>query len=272
MVELKVSERQNYLPEVDLGGVDFDVEVKDNAGSKVIVSASYDNGSSTTTWTPAQITTKLWLKADAGITTNGVHVTNWQDQSGNGNDASQIGAVTSQPVLIPNWKNTQPAVYFDGNDILQINSIFGLTNGKKFTVAIVHQFDELSVARSSFIIGGRLSTGVNPDGSGKRSVNKLGVSFCTDGAATTAAEQWIVTGGILDSSVSHFYVGGIDTAIIASNAIVLTPTAPSYLGAISTGFVFPMFGSIAEIVVCDFNWSPTDRANWTAYVLQKYGV
>ena len=56
----------------------------------------------------------LWLRADAGVLTSGSAVTNWQDQSGNGNHVSQSNAAM-QPTLVSGVAalNSQPAVRFD---------------------------------------------------------------------------------------------------------------------------------------------------------------
>lgn len=272
-MELKVTERQNYVAEPLLSGIDVTQDITDDLGTRTIITSAYDV-TPTTTWTPASIATKLWLKADKGVVLNGVHVTAWQDQSGNGNDASQTGVISAQPILLSNWKNGLPAVYFDGNDVMQINStLIGTTNGQAFTMAIVHQFDDLSVSRTSFLLASRLSFQANPDGSGKRSITKHGVSFCTDGAATTTAEQWVVTGKVFDpTNVSKLYVNGTDTAIIASTAIILTPVAPCFVGGLTNTPILPMFGSVAEIVVSNYQWSPTEIANWTLYVHQRYGI
>lgn len=62
----------------------------------------------------------LWLRADLGVTLSDDKVTNWADQSGNGNDASQ-----ATPANQPTWKESsfgeQPSIEFDGiNDYLAI--------------------------------------------------------------------------------------------------------------------------------------------------------
>jgi photosystem II stability/assembly factor-like uncharacterized protein len=61
---------------------------------------------------------QLWLKSDAGITLNGSTISNWADQSGNGNDAIQ-SAIDRQPLLVNNELNNKPVLRFDGwNDKL----------------------------------------------------------------------------------------------------------------------------------------------------------
>jgi len=70
----------------------------------------------------ASVTNRLWLRADAGTstTTNGQPVSGWNDQSGNGNNASQ-GTSGSQPQFIASepLANNRPVLRFDGNDWMQ---------------------------------------------------------------------------------------------------------------------------------------------------------
>lgn len=67
-------------------------------------------------WTPAQITTALWLDAaDAStITLNGSTVSQWNDKSGNGNNATQSTAA-NQPTYQATGLNSRPTLSFDGS-------------------------------------------------------------------------------------------------------------------------------------------------------------
>jgi len=62
---------------------------------------------------------RLWLRADAGTltTTNGQTVIAWNDQSGNGNNATQ-GTSANQPLFIASepLANNRPVLRFDGSD------------------------------------------------------------------------------------------------------------------------------------------------------------
>jgi hypothetical protein len=67
----------------------------------------------------ASVTNRLWLRADAGTstTTNGQPVSAWNDQSGNGNNATQ-GTSANQPLFIASepLANNRPVLRFDGSD------------------------------------------------------------------------------------------------------------------------------------------------------------
>lgn len=68
-------------------------------------------------WTPANITTALWLDAaDAStVILNGSTVSRWDDKSGNGRNAVQDTAA-AQPTYSTSIINGRPAIFSDGND------------------------------------------------------------------------------------------------------------------------------------------------------------
>lgn len=68
-------------------------------------------------WTPADITTALWLDADdaATITTVSGAVSQWNDKSGNNRNASQ-SVSNSRPVYNATGFNGKPCISFDGTD------------------------------------------------------------------------------------------------------------------------------------------------------------
>ena len=78
---------------------------------------------------PAPIPTaglQLWLKADAGVTLNGLTVSKWADQSGNGNDAIQLDS-PRQPLFVNDGLNGKPTIRFDSFSRL------GLTGSKRIS-------------------------------------------------------------------------------------------------------------------------------------------
>jgi hypothetical protein len=82
-------------------------------------------------WTPAEITTALWLDAaDAStITESGGVVSQWDDKSGNSRHAVQSNA-SLRPSLISAVQNNNSAIRFDGVDdrLLVISSFLQATN------------------------------------------------------------------------------------------------------------------------------------------------
>lgn len=72
-------------------------------------------------WTPARLSTALWLDAaDAStITLNGSTVSQWKDKSGNGRNMSQATAA-NQFSYVTNAQNGLPALRSDGNNRFMI--------------------------------------------------------------------------------------------------------------------------------------------------------
>lgn len=56
----------------------------------------------------------LWLRADKGVSTSGSEITSWEDQSGEGNDASPAG---TGPTLVNDLLNGNPGATMAGNTI-----------------------------------------------------------------------------------------------------------------------------------------------------------
>jgi len=74
-------------------------------------------------WTPALLTTKVWLDAaDSGtLTLDGSAVSQWDDKSGNANHGTETS--TQRPALVSNSQNSLPGLSFDGsNDRLVFGS------------------------------------------------------------------------------------------------------------------------------------------------------
>jgi len=84
---------------------------------------------STTSWTPAEIATSLWLDAgDANtITLNGSNVSQWNDKSGNARHATQATA-NQRPTYTSNSQNGYGIISF-GQSNLDISSTTPITSG-----------------------------------------------------------------------------------------------------------------------------------------------
>ena len=88
---------------------------------------------------------QLWLKADAGVTTNSSGlVTTWADQSGLGNDAIQTNAAVA-PSLVMNSLNGKPTLRFPGDvtrymDVADSASMAAI--GDNVTMFVVMSFDD----------------------------------------------------------------------------------------------------------------------------------
>lgn len=91
----------------------------------IIYINSYQFGSAAALWTPAQLTTALWLDAadTSTITQSGGTVSQWNDKSGNNRHVSQ--AISSrQPAYSTTGLNSKPTIDFDGTDDFLKNAAF----------------------------------------------------------------------------------------------------------------------------------------------------
>ena len=89
-----------------------------------------------TQWTPALISTALWLDAtdSSTITLNGSTVSEWRDKSGNSRHASQSTAA-NQPTYSATGFNSRPTIQFDGiNDELNLVQFAQVSNQNIFAV------------------------------------------------------------------------------------------------------------------------------------------
>lgn len=103
-----------------------------------------------TAWTPAQIATALWLDAnDANtITLNGTTVSQWNDKSGNGRNATQATAA-SQPTYEAAGSSTlKPALSFDGADLMSL-TWSGFKSATQFEAFFVFQTTAAAAADTS---------------------------------------------------------------------------------------------------------------------------
>jgi hypothetical protein len=94
----------------------------------------------------------LWLKADAGITfSSGSSVQTWQDQSGNGNDASQSNG-GSQPQLVSTATNSffngRPAVHFNNQYLTIPRPVISGTG--PFTWVYVAEWNDTSATGAAY--------------------------------------------------------------------------------------------------------------------------
>src|SRR5690606_35019884 len=82
---------------------------------------------------------QVWLRADVGITLAGSNkVSQWNDQSGNGNHAVQ-GSSSRRPVFVSGTLNGKPVVQFESweNHYLQVPDAPGLNSEEISVIALV---------------------------------------------------------------------------------------------------------------------------------------
>jgi hypothetical protein len=140
------------------------------------------NPSPGTTLVPA-----AWYQADVGVLMASGAVTNWVDQSGNGNSAVQTTAANRPTLVAGVLPNGKPTLRFDGTDRLLFRSPLLSQNWTCFTVAR----PDWDNNQKAFLSGGTGSfewrirrNGENPPG--RQGVNKRSLVPLANGIALVA--------------------------------------------------------------------------------------
>ena len=218
---------------------------------------------------------RLWLKADTIPNAGGL--SNWADQSGSHNDATQITA-TNQPVVVPGAMNGQPVVRFDGaTSYLNLNFLMnGASAGDIFVIVrgstttnrcLISSFGLSSVTFFPAAGPGRIQ-----DNFGSTSSGYL---FGAGSADLTQPHLYNVSAG------TNSWTASLDGAVLYSNntntvnfAGALTPPV---IGAYRDPSVFynpddNFQGDIAEIIAYDRILSAGERQAVGLYLNQRYAV
>lgn len=90
-------------------------------------------------WAPTDASNiEMWLKTDAGLTTD-VGATDWEDQSGNGNDVTQT-TDSLEPAVTSSWQNGLDGVAPDGTDD-EMDFTSNITASGVYTIAMALEYD-----------------------------------------------------------------------------------------------------------------------------------
>jgi hypothetical protein len=258
----------------------------DNAGHPSTSAPVLVNITGSAPTNPVPTGLSVWLKADAGVTTNASGgVTTWSDQSGNGNDAVQVNDANA-PLFVTNAVNGNPVLRFNGI----APSVQYLEVSDTGTAFLTNDFTTFALARfvgsypalrqnvwskcSSAGWAGPIDWWFN---------TTTGVPFCYRGdgvnylgfGGTTAPTLGLysvlgleVTG--VDGGISH-YLGF--TGVGSGTALTNTADAgfPLRIGRREDNGT-QLNGDIAEILLYNQALSGTDRTNVTAYLYAKYNV
>ncbi len=259
----------------------------DNAGHPATSAPVVVNITGSVPTSPVLTGLKVWLKADAGVTTNlSGGITTWTDQSGNGNDAVQADDMLA-PLVVPNAVNGNPVLRFNGIapsaqylEVADAGTAFVTNDFTTFALArFVGSYPALrqnvwSKCNTNGLAGPvdwwlNTTTGV-PDcyrGDGTTNwAHFAGTTGPTLGAYSVLGLR--VTG--LDGGVSHylgFATNGSGTAFTNTADAGL----PLRIGRRFDGGT-QLNGDIAEILLYDQALSGADRTNVTAYLYGKYNL
>ena len=229
-------------------------------------------------WTPAQISTSLWLDAsDAStITLNGSTISQWNDKSGNSRNVSQVNSAL-QPVYTLGGLNSLNIVDFDGaNDVLNglpLSNFFTNNSYSAFVVGLARTIGTNSV-------NGYENEAFYGDGGGfvamyLRSSNLIG-AYNWDGSnkvATNAYTPNTVVIGYSELSSGSIRIrtnGGSETATVSSNTQSLAGVIQ--IGRSYNSDAYCLDGKIAEVIFTNAALSTTNRQLIEGYLAWKWGL
>ena len=227
-------------------------------------------------WTPAQISTSLWLDAsDAStITLNGSTISQWNDKSGNSRNVSQVNSAL-QPLYTLGGLNSLNIVDFDGaNDVLNGNAVSNFFTNTSYSAFVVG----LARTIATNDVNGFTNEAFYGDAGGYvamylRSSNLIG-AYNWDGAnkvATNAYTPNTLVIGYSELSSGSIRIrtnGGSETATVSSNTESLS-------GAIQIGRnynsdIYCLDGKIAEVIFTNAALSTTNRQLIEGYLAWKW--
>lgn len=226
-------------------------------------------------WTPAQLSTALWLDAaDAStITLNGSTVSQWRDKSGNARNASQATAA-SQPAYSTSAINGKPAVVTDGVDDGLFVDPWGSVN-HPFTRVLL--FSAVTVLSNRHVLN---SASINNPSANASNV----AEFFTSNSILSQFAGTIANGVTINPDTNYIRVSEYDTINSRvyttgtqsgpSNAGTRTLSGVCIGGYSTTGSGAPLFPSnvrFGEVLVIPGILSTADRQKLEGYMAWKWG-
>jgi hypothetical protein len=199
-------------------------------------------------WTPARLTNlAMWLDAadESTITLNGSTVSQWNDKSGNGRNASQATAAL-QPTYTTNGLNGKPVISFDGVDDELITIPFALGE----TAAMVAQRSNIDQP----VIEAPIAS--NRGFWGSYSGFTTHLNYAVDGGSLLAAPP---TSAVTTPS------------LVSQTGLLQTSTFAYKVGSATPGYL-NLNGFIAEVVVTDNLLSTFDRQKLEGYLAWKWDL
>ena len=220
----------------------------------------------------------LWVKADAGTssTTDGASLSSWNDQSGSGNNGTQIG--TLQPTYQEVSTNYNSGIDIVGNAapkqhfLLPDATIPG--GGSDYTVLYVAN----NVTSTGFVIAAGVNVDlqanrfrIDVDGGTNNSWQNSAVDLITPPNATLAGKRLLYSNNFNSAAGGRTtFLQSLDAGSITSTSIN-TSTSNNKIGLREEGGG-QLIGDINEILVYSYSLSSLNQTKAETYLAVKYGV
>jgi len=216
--------------------------------------------------TPGSISNdlRLWLKADSGTNTviNGTGITNWNDQSTNGFNATGTGkAVYNTSNLI----NYNPTISFT-DDPQPITGTINRPNGVSSTVFVVGSVSQIA-SRKAIVEFGQ---GGNNRQMFFNNTYSLGMSYILN---TSNSNIWTISdqGALLNTTINQNGLEIGSASPRTGNFLTSWTNGNFFLGDDATGGD-RLTGEIAEVIYYDNQLSEADTRKVETYLAIKYGI
>jgi len=213
---------------------------------------------------------EFWVKAGTGATSS-----LWQDQSGNGYNATQATAA-AQPVVTANQINFNPALVFNGtSDFMNIANSLGLGAANCAVYCVLQQSGTTTQVYFGSQTGATNDIQLATTPGGPTQVNYWGTGTVLTGTTNLPAGTAYISGhekAGTGANQSTIYIdGNVDqTGTIAQNTGAGNRViGSSYVGTGSQSYFTA--GDIAEIVVYNAALSAANRSMLQSYLSFKYG-
>ena len=258
---------------------------------------SYRFAAAGTPWTPAQITTALWLDAAdaATITTVSGAVGQWNDKSGNGRNASQATAANRPTYSLTSF-NGKPGISGDGiDDILlmgttpmhgqssfyvhcvleRLGTATGVLLGNRsYNGSIVRNFDiDIFANASSSGVNASSLIIANGSNTNNNSIRSTPTNSLTNGFVGHAAVQWDTgqTPTIWINGASQVLTNWVNAPNTAQQWDAVDPG----LGIFGSSVAYsntPAQCRIAEIIIINASITTDTRQRIEGYLAHKWGL
>jgi hypothetical protein len=220
-------------------------------------------------WTPAAITTALWLDAaDAStVTTVSGAVSEWRDKSGNGRNATQP-APSDRPTYSSTAFNNKPGLVFNGENS---NLNHQLAGPSQWTLIAVFQINSLQTGfRGIFAIGPANLSGGSILLARTDSADAIGTytsNTVNSTSVNTVGQMRIAIMEDDDSTagVKGFFVNGTAAGTFTGNPI----GQPSTIGGVSSQ---RLAGTIAECIVLPLVAAIDTRQRIEGYLAHRWDL
>jgi hypothetical protein len=238
-------------------------------------------------WTPAQISTALWLDAaDATtITLNGSTVSQWNDKNGNGRNMTQTTA-SKQPTYTVSGLNGLPVLSFDEDCMISNSAWLNYTNGLHFFYVLRRRTNDVDILFANRQGGGTQTRVQSAFTSSTTMFHRIFGSSSEDEyigrtALAPTLNTWYIGGHLYDGGTTTSSISIYENATKTDNGDSVggtfakqtsTSSLPLEIGSQANQTANILVGDYAEFIVIDSSLSTTTRQLIEGYLAWKWGL